>query len=190
MNKENSENNSRQESQTDEMEVTVSKADYDAQLQRLKELEAMKEQLLRSAADFENAKKRLTRERDEFAKFSQESLLRDLLPVLDNFDRALEHTQSLSEAEKRALKNVLTGIQMVQKQMLEILKNHGLTKVESIGKPFDPHRHEAVGTVDSDKAADQVAEECEAGYLLHERLLRAAKVKISSGKDKSTDDHN
>lgn len=188
MSEENLENDP--QSQTEEREITLNKADYDAQQQRLRELESMKEQLLRSAADFENAKKRLTRERDEFAKFSQESILKDLLPVLDNFDRALTHADSLGESEKKLIKSVLTGIQMVQKQMQEILKNHGLAKVESLGKSFDPHKHEAVGTVDSDRPADEVVEECEAGYLLHDRLVRAAKVKISSGKDKTTEDHN
>ena len=158
-----------------EEDVTLPREEYEKFLARLQELEGMKDQLLRGAADFENAKKRLIKERDEFVKFSQESLIRSLLPVLDNFERALAHGGAASEGH---LQKVITGIELVFKQMTEALKNQGLKRFQSLGEKFDPHRHEAIGYVENDEKADIVVEEIEAGYFLHDRLLRAAKVKV------------
>ena len=147
---------------------------------RLEELEGMKDRFLRAAADFENAKKRLMRERDEFVKFSQESLIRDLLPILDNFERALMHA---GDVQDPALKGIAAGVQMIFKQLGEILKNQGLKRLQSMGEIFDPHCHEAVGYVHEAGKEAEVVEEVEPGYLLHDRLLRAAKVKIRVAPD-------
>ena len=141
---------------------------------KLAELEGMKERFLRSAADFDNAKRRLAKERDEYVKFGQESLLRDLLPVLDNFERALLHGNN---AEGPA-KAVLTGVQMVFKQMTEILKSQGLKRIQAVGEIFDPHKHEAVGYDSSEGKENEIVTEVEPGYFLHDRLLRAAKVRV------------
>ena len=157
--------------------VSLPREEYEQTLARLQELESLREQLLRSAADFENAKKRLTRERDEFVKFSQEALIRDLLPVLDNFERALAHVPDLQEP---VLKNLVSGIQLVFKQLSEVLKPQGLKRLQSVGQKFDPHKHEAIGYVEKEGPEDRVVEEIEPGYLLHDRLLRAAKVKVSA----------
>ncbi len=154
-------------------EVTLSKKEYDDLLGRLKELETMKEQLLRSAADFENAKKRLLRERDEHFKFAQENLIRSLLPVLDNFSRALAHAEDGSN-----LKEVVTGIERVYKQLQDILQAQGLKPVDAVGKKFDPHFHEAVGYVQEAGEEDQVVDQIESGYELQGKLLRAAKVRV------------
>ncbi|MBI3317403.1 MAG: nucleotide exchange factor GrpE [Candidatus Omnitrophica bacterium] len=142
---------------------------------RLTELEGLREKLLRSAADFENAKKRLVREKEEFIKFGQESLIRSLLPVLDNFDRALAHAD---EAKEYQLKSLVSGIQMVYKQMLNLLCREGVRRVEAIDQKFDPHKHEAIGYVEAPGKEDKVVEEVEAGYFLHDRLIRAAKVRV------------
>lgn len=169
-------------------EVSLPKAEYEALLARLKDLEGLKDQLLRSAADFDNAKKRLLKEREEFIKFSQENLIRELLPVLDNFDRALAH---LPETKDPSVKGVIAGIQMVFKQISEILKNQGLKRLETAGKTFDPHCHEAVGYVEKGGREDEIIEEVEPGYMLHDRLLRAAKVRVqisSSAKKNSIDE--
>jgi len=158
-----------------EVEIKILRADYENLLARVKEFENLREQFLRSAADFDNARKRLAKERDEFVKFSQESLIRELLPVLDNFERALDHA---GEENEKGLKSLAAGIQMVLKQLREILKNQGLRRVPTVGEMFDPHRHEAVGYVEADGEADEIVEEVEPGYFLHERLLRAAKVRV------------
>lgn len=153
----------------------LTQPEYEALLKRLEELEALKERFMRSAADFENAKKRLLKERDEFAKFSQERLLRDLLPILDNFERAFSH---IPENSDKNFKAVLSGMEMVYKQLAETLKNHGLKKLKTVGEKFDPHLHEAVAFSHDFGPEDRIVEEVESGYLLLDRLLRAAKVKV------------
>lgn len=160
-----------------EQEETVSlpRKEYEQLLARLAELEGTKERFLRAAADFENAKKRLTRERDEFVKFSQESVMKDLLPVLDNFERALSHAGVVKDP---AAKKVIEGIEMVFKQLSEILKTHGLARLKTVGEKFDPHLHEAVAYVHEPGEEDRITDEIQAGYQLHGRLLRAAKVRV------------
>ena len=154
--------------------VSISKKEYEGLLAKLKELEGAQERFLRGAADFENAKKRLAREREEFIKFSQENLLRELLPILDNFERALSHA---GESKKDP---VIAGIQMVFKQLGEIFKSQGLVRIKTVGELFDPSRHEAVAFVSSEGREDEIVEEIESGYFLHDRLLRAAKVRVRS----------
>lgn len=145
----------------------------------------MRERFLRSAADFENAKKRLAKERDEFVKFNQENLLRELLPVLDNFERALSHVPENLEGPVKA---VLTGVQMVFKQVAEILKNQGARRIASVGEIFDPHQHEAVGYVHDKGRENEIVEEVEPGYFLHDRLLRAAKVRVRHSEEEKPDE--
>lgn len=155
--------------------ITLPKAEYDDLQKRAAELEAMKDRLSRAAADFENAKKRLARERDEFVKFSQENLIRDLLPVLDNFERALAHA---GEGSETSLKNIVSGVERVRKQLFDALKGQGLKKLQTVGEKFDPHLHEAVGVVHESGPEEIIVAEVEPGYTLQERLLRPAKVRI------------
>lgn len=155
--------------------VTLTKKEYDALVAKVQELEGLKDKMLRAAADFENSKKRLVRERDEYVRFAQEALIRDLIPLLDNFERALSHGGDIQDPR---LKGVITGIQMVFKQMSELLKNQGLARLETVGKKFDPHWHESVGFVHEPGEEDQILQEVEAGYTLHGKLLRAAKVRV------------
>ena len=166
-------------------EVTLPRKDYEDLCSRLKELEDLRERLLRSAADFENAKKRLTRERDEYVKFSQENLIRELLPALDNFERALAHAQT-SKDEKADLKGLLAGVQMVSKQLGEILKTQGLKRLKTVGEIFDPNRHEAVGFVHEPGKENEIVQEIEPGYFLHDRLLRAPKVRVRAPHSKNS----
>lgn len=146
------------------------------------ELEGLREKWLRSAAEFENAKKRLAREREEFVKFSQENLLYELLPVLDNFDRALGHQVDCSTLDKEALekqlKSIVTGMQMVKKQIFDVLQGQGVKPIPAIGEIFDPHRHEVVDYVPGEGRPDEIIAEVQTGYLLHDRLLRASKVRV------------
>lgn len=153
-------------------EISLPKAEYDRLLGEAKELEAARDKLLRSAADYDNAKKRLAKERDEFVRFSQERLLRGLLPVLDNFERALAHSD-LAGGQA-----VVAGIRMIWKQLLEHLSAHGLKRFDSEGKPFDPHFHEALEEVEEEGPEGIVVKEVVPGYTLHERVLRPAKVKV------------
>lgn len=161
-------------------EVRLPAAEYEELQNRLKELENLKERLMHAAADFDNAKKRLTREREEFVRFSQENLIRQLLPVLDNFERALAHAGESKTSGKanEALKGIVAGVQMVFKQLTDVLKKEGLTRLQCVGEKFDPHQHEVVSYLEEEGPEEVVAEEVEAGYRLHDRLLRAAKVRV------------
>ncbi len=169
-------------------------AEYERLQKRVEELEGLREKFLHAAADFENAKKRNTREKEEFIKFSQERILRDMLPVLDNFERAVAHTSAaeLSELNEEQIqtnfKNMATGVQMVQKQLIDALKKYGLSRLETVGEKFDPNCHDAVAHVTGDGDEDVVVDEIEAGYMIHDRLLRAAKVRVRTAPSQEKQD--
>ncbi len=151
--------------------VTLSKDEHQKLLDQANELESMRERTLRTAADYDNAKKRLGKEREEFIRFSQEKLLKDLLPVLDNFERALAHSESVD-------KNVALGVQMIWKQLLDALTAQGLKRQSSLGLPFDPHLHDAIDEVEEEGPEGVIVSEVLSGYLLHDRVLRPAKVRV------------
>lgn len=154
-----------------EEKVTLSKEEHQKLVEQAKELEAIRDKLLRSAADYDNARKRLAKEREEFIRFSQERLLRDLLPILDNFERALAHAEEVDRP-------VAEGIRLIWKQLLDLLTVHGLKRLSSEGNPFDPHLHEAVDQVEEEGPEGVIVKEIVPGYLLHDRTLRPAKVRI------------
>ena len=164
--------------------IEVSAQEYEALQKKVEELEGLRQKFLLAAADYENAKKRNARDKDDFIKFSQERILRDLLPVLDNFERAISHATTASakassyEDVRQNMKTVISGVERVQKQLADILKTHGLKKVETVGQVFNPHFHEVVAHVPEEGKEDQIVDELEPGYTLHDRLLRAAKVRV------------
>ena len=164
--------------------IEVSAEAYEDLKKKVEELEGLRQKFLLAAADYENAKKRNAREKEDFIKFSQERILRDLLPVLDNFERAEDHANTASanasgyEALRQNLKTVISGVERVQKQLADILKMHGLKRIETAGQMFNPHLHEVVAHVPEEGKEDQIVDELEPGYMLHDRLLRAAKVRV------------
>lgn len=178
---ETQENQSPEKSAPDE-KIEISRAEWEKLQAPQMEVEVLREKLLRSAADFENAKKRLTREREEFLKFSQENLLGDLLPILDNFDRALGHQANLEtldlDALKKQFKSLATGMQMVKKQFMDILQSQGVKVIPALGEIYDPHRHDVIEYVPGQGKPDEIITEVQTGYLLHDRLLRAAQVRV------------
>ena len=155
----------------EESKVVLSKSEHEKLIEQAKELESTREKLLRNAADYDNARKRLAKEREEFVRYSQEKILRDLLPVLDNFERALAHSESLDP-------KLVAGVRLIGKQLLDTLTQQGLKRLESEGQPFDPHVHEAVDEVEEEGPEGIVVQEILPGYILHERVLRPAKVRI------------
>ena len=144
--------------------------------QTQKEAESFREKWLRAAADLENYRKRAQREREDVEKFANEKLLKDLLPVLDDMDRALEMKPASDEAQQ-----VDEGIRMVHKKFISQLEKHGVTTFESMGKAFDPSLHEAVQQVHADMPPGSVAIELQRGFLISGRLLRPALVAVSLG---------
>lgn len=139
-----------------------------------KESQGHQERMLRVAADFENFKRRAEREKEDVRKFGVERLLVDMLPVLDNLERAMSHTNA------DAPSSLLDGVQMVMRQFRQALSKYGVTSFESKGQMFDPQRHEAVQQVDSPEHPNNtVIEEYQKGYYLHDRLIRPAMVVVS-----------
>ena len=135
------------------------------------------DKLLRVMAEFENFKKRMEREKNEHQQFSNEKVLADMLPVLDDFDRTLEH---IPKDHSTDVDNLAHGMELVRKNMLTALGKHGLHEVDALGTPFDPNVHEAVSTASAeDTESDTVIELHRKGYLLGDRLLRAAMVTVS-----------
>lgn len=131
---------------------------------------------LRERADLENARKRTLREKEELAKFANEAILREILPVIDNLERALQHSTGNEESGA----GLVQGVELTLGQFRKVLEKFGVTPVSAIGTPFDPSRHEAMGQIESaDYPANSVVQELQKGYLLNERLLRPALVMIS-----------
>ena len=148
----------------------------DPQIQELEAAVKEKEnKYLYLYAEFDNFKKRALKERSDLMKFGWENVARDLLLVLDNIDRALQHAPTSTE------KNFMNGLQMVQQQFRDALIKQGVQKIDVEKKAFDPHIHEAVGQLPSELPAGTIVKEETAGYLLHGRLLRPSRVIVSMG---------
>lgn len=132
------------------------------------------------AAEMDNYRKRMERERENLVKFGNERVLSDLIEVMDNFERTI---QMLKFDEDEKVKNILTGLEMVSKQFLDTLTKHGLTPVEAIGKDFDPNFHEAMAQEYVEgKKPNEIIKEYQKGYTLNGRLIRASKVVVASDK--------
>jgi molecular chaperone GrpE len=144
------------------------------------------DKLLRIAADFENFKKRMERERTLIMKYAGEHILREMLPVVDNLERALGHGKGeMADAEKN-LASLFEGVELTLKSLQNSLDKFEVKPIESTGQPFDPNRQEAMTMEASDTVpASHVISEFEKGYFYKDRLLRAAKVIVSSGKAES-----
>ncbi len=144
------------------------------------EKEEIWDKLLRKQAEFENFKKRTKREMETFAKYAAEVVIQELLPVLDNFDRAISNTpQSGDDGAFRE------GVEMIHDQLKDVLAKAGLVALEPVGKKFDPNFHEAVMHIESDEYdEDIVTSEIEKGYMLKDKVLRFAKVGVSAGPKK------
>jgi molecular chaperone GrpE len=135
------------------------------------------QRLLRTAADFENFKKRAVREKQEGIRFANESLIQNLIPLLDNFDSALAATQT---AETDSVQSLQTGIAMIYQQLRKVLADAGLEEVDAAGKVFDPNLHEAVSQKETDEVPEgHVAQQLRKGYKLRDRLLRPASVVVA-----------
>jgi len=138
----------------------------------------LKDAWMRTAADFDNFRKRTRRELEEARRSGREDLLRVLLPVFDNLGRAIQ-----SASRSTDLKAMADGLAMVQRQFVEALEREGITKVPTVGKAFDPGVHEAIQQVETDEhPAGTVMAEVQPGYMQGERLMRAAMVVVAKPK--------
>ena len=155
-----------------EKEITVTQKQWDELQNKLKETE---DRLLRMAADFENSRKRLKNQTEETVKFANEKLVLDILPVVDDLDRAISSLDQGHDTEK-----VKEGLHLVQGTFHKILERSGVKQIECLNQHFDPNFHEAVGQVeDSEHEEGTIIEEVQRGYLIHGRLARPSRVRIT-----------
>lgn len=156
--------------------VTLKEAEY---LKLKEEADKAKEhwdKALRLQADFENTRKRLEREKNDFVKFANEGIILELLNILDDLERAV----NLAESKHQDLTAFLKGVEMILAHLYELLKEYGVKPIEAEGKIFDPACHEALMQVeDKEKPEHTIIEELQKGYLLNDRVIRTAKVKVS-----------
>jgi molecular chaperone GrpE len=144
-----------------------------------REVQEQQDRLLRALAETENVRRRIERTADERVKYANEALLRDVVPVLDNFDRALAAARAAGGAA-----SVVEGIELIQRELLRVLERHGVSRYSAVGQPFDPARHEAIARVVSTEATPgSVVAETAPGYLLNGRVLRAALVAVAAAPD-------
>ncbi|MCX7965983.1 MAG: nucleotide exchange factor GrpE [Syntrophorhabdaceae bacterium] len=146
------------------------------QLQEKEEtIKSLQERLLYLQADFENFKKLKNKEKQDLLKFSNEVLIKELLPVIDNLERALDHSSKTGD-----YKSIHDGVTLVLNEFLRVLERAGLSRVEAIGKKFDPNLHEAFYQEErEDVEPDTVVSELQKGYMLNGRLIRPAMVTVS-----------
>jgi molecular chaperone GrpE len=159
--------------------AVTSDLELDALRQELaaKELEAKTnyDRFLRQVAELDNVKKRSAREREEISRFANEALIKDLLPVVDNLERAVAHASGGGNG-----KPLVEGVEMILKGLLDVLAKHGVTQISAAGQSFDPSKHEAMAQVESEShEPNSVVEELHKGYTLRDRLLRPALVSVA-----------
>lgn len=141
------------------------------------ELATEKDRMLRLQAEMENLRSRTAREIVDERRYAPLPIVRDLLPVLDNINRAIEAAEQTDEST-----SLLEGFKLVRQQLLTVLEQHNCKQIETVGQPFDPQIHEAILQQPSDEQpANHIVLETQAGYQLHDRVVRASQVIISSG---------
>lgn len=161
-----------QEETAEENLSTVEKELMEAQ----EEAKATQEKLLHALADFENYKKRIHKEQQDFSKYSVERFLKELLPILDDFDRFFEH---LSKGPNEEMKTVVDGTRLIYGSFQKCLKRFHVEEIATDGEKFDPHWHEAIGEEESPLEKGAITQCHRKGYKLHDRLLRPAMVTIA-----------
>lgn len=142
-----------------------------------RQIEELKKQVLYSQAEFQNFRRRKEDEQRDLSRFANGEMIKSLLPILDNFDRALQAAE-----QSRNFDALIAGVSGTSKQLQTFLQKAGVTPIETLGKDFDPNFHEAIGHAeDSDYAPNSVAEEVQRGYMMYDRVLRPALVRVAQG---------
>ncbi len=148
----------------------------------------LKDQLLRALAENENLRRRSQRQREEAVRYAAAPLVRDLLAVADNLRRALDSVPAGASAENEPLKKLLDGLELTVRELQSVFTQHHIVKIDPLGERLDPHRHEAMFEIpDTESPAGTIVQVFQSGYLLHDRLLRPARVALAKGGPPATD---
>jgi molecular chaperone GrpE len=169
---------------------SVPRAEFErisAQLaEKEKELAEFKDKYLRALADSDNARKRMRQQSEETVRIQRENMLRELLPIVDNLERAVAAARGGGNG-----KPIVEGVEMVLRSMLDFLRGHGVTQLSVVGETFDPQRHEAIAQVESSQhPPNTVLEEHHRGYLIGDRMLRPARVSVAKSGNGGNGDKN
>ena len=154
-------------------EETASNAEVEA---LKKNAEEHYQRYLRTQADFDNFRRRARAEKEEFAKYASQKLIEGLLPIVDNFDRAVAASR-----EQRDFESLAKGVEMIQRQLAQLLESEGLRPIEAVGQPFNPELHQAIMQVPAEEGMESgvVVEELQKGYMLKEKVIRPSMVKVT-----------
>jgi len=170
------ENKKQTENQKEEKIVTLKESEYLKLKEEAAKAKEYWDKIVRLQADFENTRKRLEKEKQDFIKFANEGIILELLNILDDLERTVE----LAQEQHQDLSAFLKGVEMILAHLYEMLKEYGVKPVEAKGKLFDPHCHEALMQVENiDVPEHTVVEELQKGYMLNDRVIRTTKVKVS-----------
>ncbi len=171
--------------QRTEKNIELSEEEYNQLKQEADKSKEYWERILRLQADFDNIRKRLEREKQEFVRFANEALIVDLLNVVDDLERTVE----LAQAKHEDLPAFLKGVEMILAHLYDLLKEQGISPIEAKGQSFDPSYHEALLKIDTDDFSENtVVEELQKGYLLNGRVIRTAKVKVAKKPEENKPD--
>ncbi|MGQ7278115.1 nucleotide exchange factor GrpE [Brevibacillus thermoruber] len=166
-----------QETAGQEQQEPAAEIDWQQEAERWKaQAEENQNRMLRALADMENLRRRTRKEQEDLAKYASLKIITELLPVLDNFERALA-----ADKDSMTVESLLEGVNMVYRQMVQIFEREGLTPIQAAGQPFDPNVHQAVMQAE-DPAYESgvVVEELQKGYLFKDRVIRPAMVKVNA----------
>ena len=145
-----------------------------------RQIAEQKDRMLRAMAEADNVRRRAQRDAEDRVRYANESIVRELIPILDNFDRAI----ASARAAGGGAESVMAGVELIQRELLRVLERAGVSRYSAIGQPFDPTRHEAIArVVNVDAAPDTVVSETAPGYALHGRVVRPAMVAVAAAPD-------
>jgi molecular chaperone GrpE len=166
-----------QETAGQEQQEPAAEIDWQQEAERWKaQAEENQNRMLRALADMENLRRRTRKEQEDLAKYASLKIIAELLPVLDNFERALA-----ADKDSMTVESLLEGVNMVYRQMVQIFEREGLTPIQAAGQPFDPNLHQAVMQAeDPEYESGMVVEELQKGYLFKDRVIRPAMVKVNA----------
>lgn len=173
-------NDKQEEPETSQNEDVGVTGNSEKELKTLrKQLEEEKDRCLRLNAEFENQRKRLQKEKEEFVKYANEKLIIELIDIMESLERGLENAKGSNNKDK-----LIQGLELIYKQLKNILEKNGLVPIKALGEKFDPYKHEAMmQTPSQDDEEDMILEEFARGYMLNNMVIRYSKVRVSKNKE-------